>query len=581
MFQWNMNFRVPEPKNLTINEWTWWMYQNWIEQHLQPNTLANIENFDYNDTWSLMSRKAIINWLWVYSSDDNSNYPIIAFWQLWAWAKIMVKWANFYYVENFWLWTKLNWRTLPSSISSTSVDNNTDFDLLNLNTFSDTNIISSTITEYNERYVKTWTTLTKDNHIWQYIKIWNEIKYITSNTTDTIFIQWKFDEVYTTSTSFVIRSTVPALVLKHPSISSAEVIYWFSTPFNFKQLPYWIRKWEIHKNRLFFWKTSYDSTRDRLYFTELWILDWSWKNNYIEVDWEIKQIKSFWDRLVIYTNKDIIYLHWDNEDNFTLEYLQTSKVLEKINSVATWNNIQFFYWKDWIEILDAIDNKNSANTFWISEKIKDFIKENSSTTWHTFSWIVYDNKYFLCLWRKILVYDIDKSQKFQNHIYTIYDFWDYFNNPISQYSEYKITAIKIISWQLVFAINWWSASLGSAYYRPNPSIQSTQPLIIESNKINLWDEFRKKIFRRIKLSLWQRNPSPQNPATYTIKVYIKFDNWNYNLIKTTTNLQEQIFFTWQMKQFQYKLEITSTASSIYTPLEILQMDIQYELLTKY
>ena len=155
MFQWNMNFRVPEPKNLTINEWTWWMYQNWIEQHLQPNTLANIENFDYNDTWSLMSRKAITNWLWVYSPDDNSNYPIIAFWQLWAWAKIMVKWANFYYVENFWLWTKLTWRTLPSSISSTSVDNNTDFDLLNLNTFSDTDIISSTITEYNERYVKT------------------------------------------------------------------------------------------------------------------------------------------------------------------------------------------------------------------------------------------------------------------------------------------------------------------------------------------------------------------------------------------------------------------------------------------
>jgi len=67
MFQWNMNFRVPEQKSLIIKDFTTWLYSNWVDENLVPNTLKNLENFDYNDTGSLMSRKGIGYWLWIYS----------------------------------------------------------------------------------------------------------------------------------------------------------------------------------------------------------------------------------------------------------------------------------------------------------------------------------------------------------------------------------------------------------------------------------------------------------------------------------------------------------------------------------
>jgi hypothetical protein len=37
---------------------------------------------------------------------------------------------------------------------------------------------------------------------------------------------------------------------------------------------------------------------------------------------------------------------------------------------------------------------------------------------------VYDNKYFLVLGKKILVYDIDKTSIFEEHTFCIFDFTD-------------------------------------------------------------------------------------------------------------------------------------------------------------
>ena len=581
MFKWNMNFRVPEPKRLVIQWYKDWLYQNWVEEVLPHTTLRYLENFDYNDTWSLMSRKnSVINALWVQSSDANDTYPIIAIGYL-AWYYIYTRWNNYYYSSWFWnLFTKITSFTITDAIqsynsSSPWFKDNSDtniYDLVNFSTIKSTSW-AYTITEYNERYVKTWTTLTKDALIWSYLKIWNEYKYITANTTDTIYIAWTFDEIYAVTTAFTIWTKTDCLIYVNKYISTANVLYddWWIQK---KNLTHQINMWDVYANRFF-----YSTWSNRLYFSELWIVDWTWKNNYIDLlSWTILKIKAFWNRLIIYTLNDIVYLYWDNEDNFSLEYLKTSKTIAKVNAVANWNNIQFYYWNQWLEILDYIDNKISANTLWISEKINDLIKENIDSQWHPFMMEIFDNKCFIWIWRKVIVYDIDKSQKFNTHMFTVYDFWDISNEAINAYSWYKPSFIKKINSQIVFAINWTTVTFWTKFYRVNAT---SNPLTVESNKIDLWDNLRKKIFRRIKVNLNKRYNASQT-VWYTTKIYIKFDEWSYTLIKTSTDLTTEAFFWGLMNNFQYKLEITPTVNTdAYTPIELLQLDIQFEIQNKY
>lgn len=580
MFQWNMNFRVPEAKKLAIQWYKDWLYQNWVEEVLPHTTLRYLENFDYNDTWSLMSRKnSVENALWVQSSDSNDAYPIIAIGYLDRYY-IYTRWNNYYYSTWFWnLFTKITSFTITDAIqsynsSSPWFKDNSDtniYDLVNFFTIKSTSG-SYTITEYNERYVKTWTTLTKDALIWSYLKIWNEYKYITANTTDTIYIAWTFDEIYAVATAFTIWTKTDCLIYVNKYISTANVLYddWWIQK---KNLTHQINMWDVYANRFFYTRWS-----NRLYFSELWIVDWTWKNNYIDLKSTILKIKAFWNRLIIYTLDDIVYLYWDNQDNFSLEYLKTSKTIAKVNAVANWNNIQFYYWNQWLEILDYIDNKISANTLWISEKISDLIKENSSSQWNPFMMEVFDNKCFIWIWRKVIVYDIDKSQKFNAHIFTVYDFWDITTASINAYSWYKPSVIKKINSQIIFAINWTTVTFWTKFYRVNAT---SNPLTIESNKIDLWDNLRKKIFRRIKVNINKRYNASQT-VWYTTKIYIKFDEWSYTLIKTSTDLTTEAFFWGLMNNFQYKLEITPTLNTdAYTPIELLQLDVQFELQNKY
>ena len=69
-----------------------------------------------------------------------------------------------------------------------------------------TPIVSGTINTANsERYITTGTSLTVNALVGKYLTIGSEVRIITGNTADTIYIYGTFDNAYTSGSSFYVR----------------------------------------------------------------------------------------------------------------------------------------------------------------------------------------------------------------------------------------------------------------------------------------------------------------------------------------------------------------------------------------
>lgn len=570
----NLKIIPTQNKTISLNWYAYWMYENWVDQHIPLNSLKYLENMDYTENWSLMSRKDFAIGMGTFTEDTNKNYPITAIWTIWT-DYVCVKWTWFYTVANSAIWTwHYEWWGIASPVPYTDIWLK-QYELMNFYTIANWTLLTTTVNTFNERYIKVNATLTVWNYVWKYLHIWNEYKLITSNTINTIYIDWRFDETYAVSTSLTLHDKTNCVVYSRERIAWI-IMYWTWTPYSFKTLSFSLWMCEVHNNRLYFCPQA-SSITSLIYFTDIWIADWRGKNSYIEVKWEVIRMKSFQDRLVIYTTLDIIYLYWDNEDNFTLEYQKTSKIINKWWSVANWNNIQIFYWKTWLEILDLVDWKNVNNSLWITQNIIDIVNANIET-WHPFKWEFYDNKYFFVLWKKILVYDLDKTKIMQRHMFSVYDLTS-IPNFFTVTTNSIVTAMKNIWWNLYIAINGWV--FWFYQYFNNYYGTADVKMVIESNNINFKDSFRDKIYRRLRFDFASKTPTSWTNPTYTFNVYIAKDWWSYILHKTTTDLIFKVDFCIRAKNLQYKVLITpSTWALTITPLEMLQLDVTYEVLYK-
>lgn len=559
---------------VSINWYQYWMYANWVDQHLPINSLKYLENMDYTENGSLMSRKDFAIAMGIFEWDTNNNYPITAIWTLWT-DYICVKWSWFYSapMSAIWNWHYEGWGIINFVTYSTIW--NLQYELLNFFTIADETILTTTVNKYNERYIKVNATMTVGDHVWKYIHLGNEYKLITTNTADTIYIEWVFDEVYAVSTSLTVKDKTNCLVYSRER-STCKIIYWKWSPHSLKGLPFGLWMCEVHNNRMFFcWETN--SRTSEICFSEIWIVDWAGKNSYIEVKWQVKRMKSFQDRLVIYTTSDTVYLYWDNASNFTLEYLTTSKTISKWGSVATWNNIQMYYANTWLEILDLIDWKSANNSLWITQNVNNVIAENF-INWHPFKWEFYDNKYFFVMGTSILVYDLDKTKLMQRHMFSVYTLTsvpNFFSSPTNSI----VTAMKNIWWKLYIAINGWVFSFEN-YFNNYYNIANVK-MVIESNNINMKDSLRDKVYRRLKFNFAHMTTWEWSAIAYTFKTYISKDWWSYVLSKTATDLTYTVNLNHKCKNIQYKVEIIPPSiTGIYTPLELLQLDVTYDVLYK-
>jgi len=567
MFKANTKFRSTELKYKNITNFILGLHDSWDDYNLPNSTLEYLENMDYNENGWLIARK-ILSFAWIYSSDSNYTYPSTTIWKM-SWYYFVTKW-DWIYKINLQLNTirsKVSGITLPTIYSSTSINDESRIKSIPARTLKDTSDSNYPFSSMTDRSITISWSLIKNSLIWKYIVVWTEKRYITANTSDTIYIYWIFDWTYTTYDTVYIYSAIDCLLLLWYWI----VFYndwWYKTKNTTTLSSYFA---EIYKNMLF-----YSDLNFKLYFTELWIVDYTPKNNFIEFTSRIKQVKSLWDRLVIFMENDIAILYWDNKSNFTIKYKHTQNILEKHNSPWVSNNMLIYKSTYWLFIETwniEIWHKNP-----IDINIRSIYSEYNSSWWNSYSWAIYDNKYYYIIWKKILVYDIEKSKLFWRNLFTIYSLEDNNSTELDSITKDKAILLQVIDWRLFMSINWKWWIFSTKY----PAINYISYIIV-SNQLDFWDVFREKIFRRMKISFKKEKSQfiPTKEDIYTLNIYLSQDDWDFVLYKTTNKIENELFLNIRAKSIKYKIEVTWIQWSWdRVPLELEQINVGFSLLNK-
>lgn len=562
MFKWNYKFSKKEYKKVVIKNHEDWLVRNGNDEWISKNSLYNAVNVLYNNKWQLINRHPVKTFH--TGLPDNADFVSWIWYSKLLWDYVCVKWTTAYKISSLW-WT---WSSIWTFSSIWSTDYTDIVDFYGLSTTAD---YTSTITsDANDRYVddSAWTYAVWDL-VWKYIYVSSQIRLITANTATRIFIDERFNSNPLSASSYSIYKKVPGLYL---AWEWPQMKFWDWTTYWTWKPSWWYDAMRITKenNRLFLVDPT---NKYRIKFSILWIGSEFPPLNYIDAEFEIKAIKNIKWQVIIYWESNRAKLIWDNPDNFEIINDSTHKWALSWWSVANWNNVQFFLSEEWVEQLNAIDNATNLEWVSISDKIKDLVL--GSDSWGLDStdfkkakkrahWSVSNWRYYLNIAWNVLIYDFENSTLLSKKLFTI---WDYSEASQSTDTWYNIawewTCSKDIEWVLVFW-QWWKL-----YYvqelnsYDDYGVTST----IESDKLNLGDNNRKKIIRRIKQNF------ANDWADTTYNIYISVDWWAYELVKTTTDNEIEVFIRKLAKTIRIKTVITQTA---YSNIEHLRTEVYIE-----
>lgn len=534
MFNRKISFWAPESKKITITDFRDWLYRNWSDKWISKNSLYTANNLVYTPKATLVPRlPGMLLWTWISASSDkiagigyslNNGYYYCVKWsavyrtpsKYWTWASIWtsVEVGTTAYVD-FVEFYKKGWRPAYSSTSSST----------------------------DARYVQenaAW--FTENEYVWYYIEIWGETKLITSNTTDTIYIEGRFNTTPSASSSYDIYAKVDCIFMCNPGDAlrayewSTETIYSSS---------YDVLRIIKENNRLFMVDATYPN---RIRFSELWIWDYFWENSYIDCDFDITCIKNIKWQVIIYGETNRAKLIWDSPDNFRIENDMTHKWAISWWSVANWANIQFFLSNEGIELLNAIDNATLSDWISKSDTIRDLLLEHWALD--RAQWAVYKWRYYLSITNRVYIYDIENSLRYQKDMFTTATY-DECSQTTSSWAPvaWEWTCAIEINWNLVF----WQ--WGLVYYLDENKDGGNFTATIETDRLIYTDRNRDKIVKKI------TSEFSECARETEIKIYVSVDWWSYVLLDTKTDVFDfDTNLNYRMQDMRIKYEITQTWS---------------------
>ena len=493
MFQWNMNFRVPEPKRQAFDLTQWMDVFNSAIWNLR---LQLAQDIDFSDRWFIPRKWETqiwswsswnpIYWIWIVKKEVWDVLWRFAWWniELYNWSSWVSKWS--WYSANYWSMVSFDW---PDYINSA------------LKTW--------TATWWNSRSLfATW--LTDSAYISKFLLItsWTgagQIKLITSNTTTEIFIEWIFDINPDATSVFAIRwrewhiyaSNWIDNFTRINSTTVASITNDYVKKFHYMTVAH---------NRIFACRND----EDILWFSDLWTANF-WKDNFIllDPDWDkITWIITNQDRVIIYKQHSRFRLVGSTPEFFELIKADSNKWAIAPKSICGWNNLQFFLSEDWIEMYNTLENSNLEEWLPISFSINPIIQNISESDRKNAVWEVIGNKMMMCIGTKTFVYDIEQSVKKQMPIWSIYD--------------YTFNHSAVLQWQMYFSRSWITYK-----FNKNEVISITNKNIkVQSWRYDFKDQTRKKNIYRLRLVFNKAN------TTTNIILKTKYDWWSENTIIT-------------------------------------------------
>lgn len=544
----------------------WWLQNSWTKFGLPRNSYTDCMNIIIWDRGKFKRRRTA-NQLWVEPDSSIARIHWVWYSHLYGW--IRVKGTNIQTLTN----ENATWNTIASFpvLSSWS-----EVQFLNFRATEiwGTIVNGTTAEDDNERYIFTTTNDMLPNiHTGKYLKIGGEIKMIVGNENNIIYIQGKFQEKYSSGTSYQIINQIDAVYIVSPG-QSIRVWRWWSSievlslAINIDRAA--VQSYGANNN---LWRLMGISlTGDqKVYISEMGTGEFFAKDSFIplSLNGDLRHISENRGQITVYSEYGRATIAGDNPDNYYIKESQSYKGCIAPSSVAQWTNLELYLSHEGIEYMQALQEATLTEGMSRSDSIVKLFERHEDFT--RARGAISDWRYYLSIEDMVYIYDFERSVKFQKPIYTV-----------AQYTEcstastwYEWTYAGEVQGQIVFA-------QGARVYRITDEriwqnvLQSPLLYWIEFPIEHFWEYRLDKAVQKM-CTYFQKNPSLSLESVRTrFSVYIRYDEWEYEKMYEADNLFEiETYLGQRCNNMQVRIEIQDMESTVDDSIEFQENVIYF------